>query len=325
MKKNNFYIGLALFFAAAMMCSGCRQSDVSASERADRASRHYTAAMAELQAGRVDSAIQQFQNVVKEEPANGNAHFQLAALLEDVKKDYLGAIIHYRLYCMIRPDSEKAVVALDRLKGCETRYASDVMTKAGVESRLAKEFETLRAEHEQCGKKLAKAREDLESANRKIAGLQKTIDLKSKMLERAESVKDADDIAIAPKKNLRPTDTELLDEGSDAPARVSSDEIKKLKAMLDEDERTSKQPVAAQKNNGASNAAANNPFMKKTEKKEVKRLIPETYTVEDGDTLMRISTKFYGTNRKWREIREANKTVISSDGRVRAGQVIKLP
>jgi nucleoid-associated protein YgaU len=55
------------------------------------------------------------------------------------------------------------------------------------------------------------------------------------------------------------------------------------------------------------------------------RDIPETYTVEEGDTLMRISAKFYGTNRKWREIREANKTVISPDGRVRTGQVIKLP
>jgi nucleoid-associated protein YgaU len=69
-----------------------------------------------------------------------------------------------------------------------------------------------------------------------------------------------------------------------------------------------------------------NPFVKKEEAKEKpKRLIPETYTVEEGDTLMRISAKFYGTNRKWRDIREANKTNISSDGRVRAGQVIKLP
>ena len=94
--------------------------------------------------------------------------------------------------------------------------------------------------------------------------------------------------------------------------------------MLDEDERTSKAPSVAQDNGVASNAQKN-PFLKKSEKKETKRLIPETYTVEDGDTLMRISTKFYGTNRKWREIRDANKTIISSDGRVRAGQVIKLP
>ena len=40
---------------------------------------------------------------------------------------------------------------------------------------------------------------------------------------------------------------------------------------------------------------------------------------------MRISAKFYGTNRRWREIRDANKAIISSDGRVRVGQVIKLP
>ena len=47
--------------------------------------------------------------------------------------------------------------------------------------------------------------------------------------------------------------------------------------------------------------------------------------MEEGDTLMRISAKFYGTNSRRRAIREANKEIISSDGRVKAGQVIKLP
>ena len=52
---------------------------------------------------------------------------------------------------------------------------------------------------------------------------------------------------------------------------------------------------------------------------------PETYTVQEGDTLYRISTRFYGSSAKWRAIRELNKTTISTDGRLRAGQVIRLP
>ena len=107
--------GMVACCVALVFSFGCRQAEMSVSDRVDRASRHYAAAMAELQAGRIESAIKGFQDVVHEEPGNGNAHFQLAALLEDVKKDYLGAMIHYRLYCLIRPESEKAVVALDRI------------------------------------------------------------------------------------------------------------------------------------------------------------------------------------------------------------------
>lgn len=315
---------------------GCRQAEMSVSDRADRASRHYAAAMAELQAGRIDSAIKGFQDVVHAEPGNGNAHFQLAALLEDVKKDYLGAMIHYRLYCLIRPESDKAAVALDRIKGCETRYAVDAMTKAGVESKISAELEALRAEHRECGKKLAKVSDELAMANRKIASLEKTVEMKAKMLEKAKGIADESGVAASPKKSLRPTDAQLLDDDDDGGRRISSSEIKSLRAMLDEDERTAKPPSVSSapsqddsKEQQPKAATAwntvDNPFMKKDDRKEQKRTIPETYTVEEGDTLMRISAKFYGTNRKWRDIREANKTIISPDGRVRVGQVIKLP
>ena len=47
--------------------------------------------------------------------------------------------------------------------------------------------------------------------------------------------------------------------------------------------------------------------------------------LQEGDTLYRISTRFYGSSAKWRAIRELNKTTISTDGRLRAGQVIRLP
>ena len=337
-RRIEFPAGLAACSIALVFSFGCRQAEMSVSDRVDRASRHYAAAMAELQAGRIDSAIKGFQDVVHEEPGNGNAHFQLAALLEDVKKDYLGAMIHYRLYCLIRPESEKAAVALDRIKGCETRYAVDAMTKAGVESKISAELEALRAEHRQCGKKLAKVSDDLATANRKIASLEKTVEMKAKMLEKAKGIADDTGVATAPKKSLRPTDAQLLDDDDDGGRRISSSEIKSLRAMLDEDERTAKPPTLAsapsqddsdvqqpKTKTVASRNSVDNPFQKKDSRKEQKRTIPETYTVEEGDTLMRISAKFYGTNRKWRDIRDANRAIISSDGRVKVGQVIKLP
>ena len=341
MKKSEFFVGAAACCVAMLLVSGCRQGGISENERADRASRLYSSAMAELQAGRVDSAISGFQSVVRAEPGTGNAHFQLAALLEDVKKDYLGAMIHYRLYCLIRPDSEKAAVALDRMKGCEMRYASAVMTKAAVESKISAELAALQEEHKNCGKKLAKISGELDAANRKIMAMEKAAELKSKMLEKASGIADDSSVANTPRKNLRPTDAQLLDDEDEGVRRISSKEIRDLRAMLDEDERTAVPPVVADnktqpktaEDKTKSESTAKNPFAAlggdegkdKKDGKDFKRMIPETYTVEEGDTLMRISAKFYGTNRKWREIRDANKTVISTDGRVRAGQVIKLP
>ena len=52
---------------------------------------------------------------------------------------------------------------------------------------------------------------------------------------------------------------------------------------------------------------------------------PDTYVVQPGDTLTTIAARFYGSRGKWRDIRDANRTIISSDGRVNAGQTIKLP
>ena len=52
---------------------------------------------------------------------------------------------------------------------------------------------------------------------------------------------------------------------------------------------------------------------------------PKTYVVEEGDTLYGIAKRFYGSIRPWKMIREANKALISSDNRLKAGDTIVLP
>ena len=56
-----------------------------------------------------------------------------------------------------------------------------------------------------------------------------------------------------------------------------------------------------------------------------KDAIPDTYVVQDGDTLYKIAMRFYGRTSAWKQIREANKETISTDGRVRSGMTIRLP
>ena len=59
---------------------------------------------------------------------------------------------------------------------------------------------------------------------------------------------------------------------------------------------------------------------------EVPRLDhPDTYIVQDGDTLYKLAIRFYGRSSAWSRIREANKAIISTDGRIRVGQRLVLP
>lgn len=53
--------------------------------------------------------------------------------------------------------------------------------------------------------------------------------------------------------------------------------------------------------------------------------LPTEYTVEKGDTLQKISKKFYDTYRKWNKIYEANKGKIKDPNRVKTGITITIP
>lgn len=51
----------------------------------------------------------------------------------------------------------------------------------------------------------------------------------------------------------------------------------------------------------------------------------EEYNVQNGDTLQKISKKFYGTTAKWYKIYDLNRSVITNPDRLYVGQSIKIP
>jgi len=50
-----------------------------------------------------------------------------------------------------------------------------------------------------------------------------------------------------------------------------------------------------------------------------------TYTVADGDTLTKISQKFYGTPNRWNDILNANRTVVKDEKSLPIGASLKIP
>ena len=51
----------------------------------------------------------------------------------------------------------------------------------------------------------------------------------------------------------------------------------------------------------------------------------EKYTVASGDTLEKISKKFYGTVKKWAAILKANKDTLKAPDKIYPGQILNIP
>jgi LysM repeat protein len=51
----------------------------------------------------------------------------------------------------------------------------------------------------------------------------------------------------------------------------------------------------------------------------------EKYTVKKGDTLQKISQKYFGTTKRWMKIYEANKGTLKGPDKIYVGQVLNIP
>ena len=356
MKMNKFKEAVALLLGVTALVVGCdRNMSIAEIEAKERTSRLYTTAMEDLQAGRTDPAIRGFEHVLVQEPRNYSAHFQLATLLQDIKKDYIGAISHYKSYLLFRPTSDKATVASDRMRVCDTLLGAEYLRKAG-----GRPAEKLSSEKTQLEDEIRKLREQVKRLEGQLAQAQdqvKQLTAANKLYQRQIASIGADAEKGSPRKDisakealaefkalakeqqrrkLHPTDAELLDDDSLPEERPFLAEAKRVKTESERDEKnspakvqpvkpTSKPAVAATPAKSTEGGGALESFWdnKGEQKKGASR--PETYVVQPGDTLSKISRRFYGSPARWRAIREANKAVIPFDGRVSVGQEIRLP
>ena len=384
--NRHFVLRVGVFAGLLATFCGCDKGpSLSEIEARERTSRMYTNATDDLQAGRMDAAIKGFERVVLKEPESYSAHFQLATLLQDVRKDYIGAIAHYRSYLALRPASDKATVAQDRMKLCETLLSAEVLRKAGgsASGKLAADNEKLAAARDSLEAQVKKLETELERAKKDIARLESESASKSRLLRKlseADDVRASKTSAVkealaeiraerdeAQRRRLKPTDAELLDEPDDGSAtedRIrTSQDVRKLKselAAMDRDGRPRKLDVSSAKLDDVSpvpsrpdaGGSVRSAAEKSDSGQDVSRAKksgkpssldavlgsatqkkpkataggrPETYTVQQGDTLFIISKRFYGAPNKWKAILNANRAMIAPDGRLRAGQVIKLP
>lgn len=325
MKTRNRAIAFAALAALVAACDPQAAGGAGAKE-----SRHYRAAMEDFSAGRIDAAVKGFEKALAAEPGDARARFQLACLLQDSRHDYLGAYCHYREFLFVAPDSDKAKMARERLMICERLMADELAKKMNLtgnaavveeDNRIREELRQIKADCDATREKLQRAQDELAKLGGENARLKKL--LASMEGDGEESIRQADIVT---------TTKDLLDEDEpDSPGGASPlDEAKALNALADSEEAGAgsastllpRQDADAKAKKKAAEAEERKA---KAAREAAKNAIPDTYVVQEGDTLYKIAVKFYGRSSAWKAIREANKDAISTDGRVRSGMTIKLP
>ncbi|MGH7549449.1 MAG: LysM peptidoglycan-binding domain-containing protein [Gemmatimonadota bacterium] len=92
----------------------------------------------------------------------------------------------------------------------------------------------------------------------------------------------------------------------------------KFKSHDDKEEKKAKADFSGVKSGGSSTADA-------AQKGAAPKAGVTTYTVEAGDSLWKISEKFYGDGNQWRRIYEANKGEIKDPDVIHPGQTFTIP
>ena len=318
-------ISLAVFALSTLTaCDWLQKLDF----KKERGDGQYQSAMADYAAGRIDAAIKGFNKALKGDPGNASARFQLASLLQDSRSDYLGAIVEYREYLRQEPTSDKAALAKERLAICERLFSQEIARTTSENRIFVKEVEEARLETERKAAEITKLNDALSKAKDRIAILEKQLANQQRFMRDLRSEDEGSGRTVA-----KVTDDvrALLDEEDSVDDRLDlKKDTSKLVAEAEREEAqrgSSLLPVKSAPSADGKAAKGNRDTLFGGKKKTAAVPLehPDTYVVQEGDTLYKIALRFYNRASAWREIREANKAVISTDGRIKAGQTIKLP
>ena len=275
--------------------------------RSERDDRLYRAAMDDYRAGRMEAALSGFEKAAKNDPANASARFQLACLQQDLKKDYLSAYCGYREYLLQHPESDRSKLAKDRMAICEKEMTRTLATKHGFNSaeESEKRLANALAEIKTLKDRVAAAEKNLGSSQERVRALSAE---RERLLGAIKGMDEVKPDAATPQLTVKESEKRLLEEDDGDEASTGSSLI----------------PVRKSEDVAAQEAP---PPAEKAEKKGEDRgpARPKTYVVQEGDTLYGVAKRFYGSIRVWKAIREANKALISSDNRLKAGDTIVLP
>ena len=253
MKTHKYSAWIVVALGAAFLCGlcGCGQPTDVPNNSSVRAN-----AMEDFQAGRIDAAIAGFKHVLKSDPKDYLAHFQLATLLQEQRKDYQGALVHFSLYLDMRPAEDKTTLAADRIEECKSMMLAEHARKNGItpprkvdpadgEKKLSADNSRLSAEVARLQKENKNLRYLLSGVGTSGKGRATNLNAEAKKLLAELHISDAEEQRQRP---LIPTDKELLEDDGDEGPLVASPAAKSQISKVKREEAGGKsRPTAIQK------------------------------------------------------------------------------
>jgi LysM repeat protein len=70
------------------------------------------------------AAVEEFERALESNPRSAAAHFELGWLYDTKINDYAAAIYHYERHLLYEPDSERAQLVRERIRGCRQQLAN---------------------------------------------------------------------------------------------------------------------------------------------------------------------------------------------------------
>ncbi len=186
---------LAILLGVLTLSCGCRRS-VALQDASDRKYPAMRQARARAEAGDLDGAIVRYQEVLLQAPRLASAHLELALLLHDYRRDYIGAIYHYRRYLEMRQESEKRQMIADRLQVAEQLLAAQAVKKlapgdAGGQVLLLQQIDGLNQRLNQAEGEKARLADERDKLAAKVQELQGRVTRLQRGVDRLQSPGEA--------------------------------------------------------------------------------------------------------------------------------------
>ncbi len=259
-----------------------------------------------LRMGREQEALSTFLKVIDQRGgAAPESHLDAAILYQQHVKDPIAAIYHFRRYRELRPNTDQAKLALQRIEACIRDFAKTLpgqpLDNQVERTDLIDSVDRLQRENLQLKEQLAAARAAVLDASR-TAGL-----------ANSGGAPDAGvSLSMEPSQGAYVTDAQG---GTPAPRGAPQMEYSTpvgVSPVTPVNPAPSVQPAiqqpVAQPPVSAPPAAAG-----------------RRHVVARGDTLMSISLRYYGNRSRWRDIFAANRDQLPTESSLQIGMELRIP
>lgn len=274
--------------AVAAVLSGC---DLLTISQAGRGIRDGNDAVAR---GEFQKAVQCYESALDGTILTAEAHYRLGLVYEDKLKNDVGALHHFERYLELAPQGQ---FALD-VKGYVQRL------RLVIASRMAEGA-------------VVPAREVTRLKNENLELRQELTELRDQQAKAKTTASRAAAPAVPASRAPRGAVPESTPPPLPAEAMPQPEVRRALPA-------TAVLPVAA----GAASAQpapTQSSMAMASPAASAAPSAPRSHTVVSGDTLSKISRKYYGKSGDWQKIAEANKTILPDPTKLKPGMVLTIP